>query len=337
MTRIRLPYIHEYIDITGAVRRYVRRRGFKKVPLPGLPGSDEFMRAYQEAIAGAAPAARRSHKDGTVADLVTRYYGSPKFDKLSELSKAQYREQLDRFVIEHGHRYVLDLTADKAEKVIVKIGTTRPGLANKYRAILSAVFRYAVRLRLRADNPFSAEVIDAYKLGSYRSWTDGEMESYRKRWPLGTRERLAYAVLLYTGQRISDAIKLTRSDVFSISQKKTGAELQIPKHPALVRAIKAGPSNGIYILGDENGRPLTENQLSDLVRDALRAAGLPPDCKPHGLRKANQRLLAEAGATTKQMQAISGHKTLRETERYSAQANQASLAASAMALLPDEE
>ena len=337
MTRIRLPYIHEYIDITGAVRRYVRRRGFKKVPLPGLPGSDEFMRAYQEAIAGAAPAARRSHKDGTVADLVTRYYGSPKFDKLSESSKAQYREQLDRFVIEHGHRYVLDLTADKAEKVIVKIGTTRPGLANKYRAILSAVFRYAVRLRLRADNPFSAEVIDAYKLGSYRSWTDGEMESYRKRWPLGTRERLAYAVLLYTGQRISDAIKLTRSDVFSISQKKTGAELQIPKHPALVRAIKAGPSNGIYILGDENGRPLTENQLSDLVRDALRAAGLPPDCKPHGLRKANQRLLAEAGATTKQMQAISGHKTLRETERYSAQANQASLAASAMALLPDEE
>ena len=231
MTRIRLPYIHEYIDITGAVRRYVRRRGFKKVPLPGLPGSDEFMRAYQEAIAGAAPAARRSHKDGTVADLVTRYYGSPKFDKLSESSKAQYREQLDRFVIEHGHRYVLDLTADKAEKVIVKIGTTRPGLANKYRAILSAVFRYAVRLRLRADNPFSAEVIDAYKLGSYRSWTDGEMESYRKRWPLGTRERLAYAVLLYTGQRISDAIKLTRSDVFSISQKKTGAELQIPTAP----------------------------------------------------------------------------------------------------------
>ena len=104
-----------------------------------------------------------------------------------------------------------------------------------------------------------------------------------------------------------------------------------------MRAIKAGPSNGIYILGDENGRPLTENQLSDLVRDALRAAGLPPDCKPHGLRKANQRLLAEAGATTKQMQAVSGHKTLRETERYSAQANQASLAASAMALLPDEE
>ena len=231
MTRIRLPYIHEYIDITGAVRRDVRRRGFKKVPLPGLPGWDEFMRAYQEAIAGAAPAARRSHKDGTVADLVTRYDGSPKFDKLSESSKAQYREQLDRFVIEHGHRYVLDLTADKAEKVIVKIGTTRPGLANKYRAILSAVFRYAVRLRLRADNPFSAEVIDAYKLGSYRSWTDGEMETYRKRWPLGTRERLAYAVLLYTGQRISDAIKLTRSDVFSISQKKTGAELQNPEAP----------------------------------------------------------------------------------------------------------
>lgn len=336
MTRIKLPYVHEYHDAQGVLRRYVRRRGFKRVPLPGLPGSEEFMRAYQDAVAGAKPVARQTHKEGTVADLVRRYYGSPKFDKLSESSKKQYRDQLDPFVTEHGHRLVCDLTADKAEKIIVKIGATRPGLANKVRAILSAVFRYAMRLRLRTDNPFSAEVIDAYKLGSYRSWTDGELESYRKRWPVGTRERLAFAVLLYTGQRVSDAVKLTRSDVFSFNQKKTGAELKIPQHPALMRAIKAGPSNGIYILGDQDGRPLTENQLSDLVREALRAAGLPPACKAHGLRKANQRLLAEYGATTKQMQAISGHKTLRETERYSAQANQASLAVAAIALLPDE-
>lgn len=337
MTRIKLKFIHEYHDANGVLRRYVRRRGFKRVPLPGLPGSEEFMRAYQEAIAGAQPMPKPSKREGTVGDLVTRYYGSPKFAKLSESSKEQYREQLDPFVIEHGHRFVRDLTADKAEKIITKIGTTRPGLANKVRAILSAVFRYAVKLRLRTDNPFSADVIDAYELGSYRSWTDGELESYRKRWPVGTRERLAFAVLLYTGQRVSDAIKLTRSDVFSITQKKTGAALKIPQHPALMRAIKAGPSNGLYILGDADGRPLTENQLSDLVRDALRAAGLPHDCKPHGLRKANQRLLAEAGATTKQMQAVSGHKTLRQTEQYSAQANQAVLATTAIALLPDEE
>ena len=141
----------------------------------GLSGGNSGSQASGAAVA----------QGGHGSDLVTRYYGSPKFDKLSVSSKEQYREQLDPFVIEHGHRFVRDLTADKAEKIIVKVGTTRPALANKYRAVLSAVFRYAVKLRIRTDNPFSAEVIDEYKLGSYRSWTDGELKSYRKRWPLG--------------------------------------------------------------------------------------------------------------------------------------------------------
>jgi hypothetical protein len=50
MTRIKLDYIHEFIDRHGKVRRYVRRPGRKRVPLPGLPGSEEFMAAYQLAL-----------------------------------------------------------------------------------------------------------------------------------------------------------------------------------------------------------------------------------------------------------------------------------------------
>ena len=43
------------------------------------------------------------------------------------------------------------------------------------------------------------------------------------------------------------------------------------------------------------------------------------------------RRLAECGATTKEIAAVSGHKTLKEVERYTEAADQARLARAAMA------
>jgi hypothetical protein len=52
MSRIRLKYVQAWVDREGRVHRYFRRRGYPRVPLPGLPGSFEFMAAYQAALAG---------------------------------------------------------------------------------------------------------------------------------------------------------------------------------------------------------------------------------------------------------------------------------------------
>ena len=51
LDKIKLPYVQAYRDCRGKVRHYVRRRGKPNVSLPGLPGSSEFMEAYQSAIA----------------------------------------------------------------------------------------------------------------------------------------------------------------------------------------------------------------------------------------------------------------------------------------------
>ena len=61
------------------------------------------------------------------------------------------------------------------------------------------------------------------------------------------------------------------------------------------------------------------------------AAGLPKRCKPHGLRKAACRRLAEAGCSANEIMAISGHATLKELIRYTAAADQARLARNALA------
>jgi integrase len=64
---------------------------------------------------------------------------------------------------------------------------------------------------MRRDNPF--ERVPKYKLGTHHTWTDAQLEAFEKRWPLGTRQRLAYALLLYTGQRVSDVVRMRRADI----------------------------------------------------------------------------------------------------------------------------
>lgn len=335
MTKIRLKFVHEYRDAKGRTWRYVRRPGMPQVRLPGLPGSPEFMAAYSEAIAGAAVPAGRGYKSGSLGNVVERYYRSVEFANLAPKSQATYRRVLSPHVERDGHRMVAELPHEKARKIIQEIGTAHPAMANLTRAVMVTVFEFAITCGIRNDNPFRR--IPIYKIGTRHTWTDDELATYEKHWPLGTRERLAYAVLLYSAQRVSDAVRLKRGPVLTLTQQKTGAELTLPIHPALARAIQAGPSNGIYLIGDASGRPISSGALTQLISKAVRLAGLPKRCVAHGLRKANQRLLAEKGATTKQMQAVSGHASLRETERYSAKANQATLAAAALALLPDED
>ena len=89
------------------------------------------------------------------------------------------------------------------------------------------------------------------------------------------------------------------------------------------------------IITDTRGRPL--RRLTNLIEKAAQLAGLPTRCVAHGLRKAALRRLAEHGGTTKEIAAISGHKSLSEIERYTARAEQARLARAAVAKLPDDK
>jgi len=62
----------------------------------------------------------------------------------------------------------------------------------------------------------------------HHTWTDAELAAFEARWPLGTRERLAYALLLYTAQRVGDAVEIHRADIKSgmirVVQEKTAED-----------------------------------------------------------------------------------------------------------------
>lgn len=73
------------------------------------------------------------------------------------------------------------------------------------------------------------------------------------------------------------------------------------------------------------GRQFTAFGLGNFMHAAIGAAGLT-GCRLHGLRKSAGRCLAEAGATTRQIMAVLGHKSLAEAENYTREAEQRRLA-----------
>jgi enterobacteria phage integrase len=242
-------------------------------------------------------------------------------------SQRTYRTALKPILAVHGHRLVRDLPKPAARHIIEEIGATRPGMANLTRAALSKIMAYAIAINIREDNPFAG--LTRYRLGTFHTWTDQEIAAFEQRWPLGTRERLAFALLLYTGQRGGDVCRMTRSDII-------GGRIRVVQDKARKGTTneKAGPVVGMHhLITDARGKPLSA--LTDVVEAAVRKAGLPERCVAHGLRKAALRRLAECGATTKQIAAVSGHRSLSEIERYTARADQAGLADSPIAKLPD--
>jgi integrase len=287
------------------------------------------MAAYQTLLGDMpAPTTKIS---GSLGLLITEFYASRAFRDLKTSSKQTYRAALEPLAKVHGHR-TAKITHRQAAKLIADIGETKPSMANLTKRVLQAVYKYAVKASWVDANPIIG--IDPFKTGTHHTWTEGELQTFEKRWPLGTRQRLAYALLLYTGQRVGDVAKMNRGDVVGtelhVIQQKTGTELHLPFVAEIQKALLAYPAKGLTLIGREDGKPMTRAGLTRFMSDAIAEAGLSAKCVSHGLRKAAMRRLAEAGKTTKQIAAVSGHKSLREVERYTDAAEQRRLAQDAM-------
>jgi integrase len=335
MTRIKLDYVHEYLDRHGKLRRYFRRPGFKRIALPGIPGSDEFMTAYQLALAGQPPRLQigtSRTKPGTVNAAIVGYYSSLAFRQLAPNTQRDRRGILERFREAHGDKRIALLPQ---EFIVRALGKCTPAMARHWLVAFRALLRFAVSEGFRVDDPTQGIKSPRYKSEGYHTWTEAEIAQYEARHPLGTRARLALALLLYTAQRRSDVITMGRQHVrdgaIAVRQQKTGATLQIPIHAELRKALDASPSEHLTFLVTWQGKPFTGRGFGNWFHKCCADAKLPEACSAHGLRKAACRRLAEAGCTAHQIAAISGHATLQEVERYTKAADQVRLARQAFA------
>jgi integrase len=254
-------------------------------------------------------------------------------------TQSTYRNIINRFCGQtdrEGRSNGDKATATLQREHIVKLMAARadkPESANGLRKALRAMMKHAVEIGLRDDDPTRDVKAIRVKSGGYHSWTDAEIAQFEERHPIGSRARLALALLLYTGQRRSDAVRMGRQHIrdgmLHVHQVKTGTELDIPVHPELEAIIIDTPTDHLTFLTTAFGRPFTPSGFGNWFREQCDAACLP-HCSAHGLRKAAARRLAEAGCTEHEIAAITGHASLREVARYTKAADQKRLAVAAM-------
>jgi integrase len=121
-----------------------------------------------------------------------------------------------------------------------------------------------------------------------------------------------------------------------VRQEKTSTPLMIPVHPELAAALASVPKTNLTFLVTERGAPFTSAGFGNWFRDRCNEAGLP-QCSAHGLRKLAATRLANAGCSTDQIKAITGHRSLSEVARYTKQADQRRLALQAMERLTADQ
>ncbi len=329
-------YVHSFVDRHGKPRFYFRRSGFKRMPLPGLPWSPEFMAAYEAAIAKTPRVDIGSSRTvaGTVNAVVIGYFGSAAFHNLAPASRRQYRDILERFRREHGDKRIGTLERRNVMAMLdAKSGT--PGAARDFLRCLRVVIRYAMNIGLRAEDPTIGIRVAQPKTDGWHTWTEDDIATFEARYPINSKPRLALALLLFTGQRRADVIRLgpqhARDGVLSVRQQKTGAALAIPVTAALATVLEATPKSHLTFLVTDRGEPFQPATFTKWFGRCCDAAGLPKGCSAHGLRKAACRRLAEAGCSANEIAAISGHASLREVERYTRAADQARMARNAVA------
>jgi integrase len=290
--RLKLPpYVQAFVDRHGRARFYFRRPGFKRMPLPGLPWSPEFMAAYEQALAGQpAPIGIERVAPGTLRALAVSYFASSAFRTTRASTQYTYRNVIDRLCAEHGDKRVAFLQRDHVVKLLAARAGT-PATANALRRSLRALMLHAVEIGLRSDDPTRDVRKLPTKGDGYHSWTEGEIEQFERHHPIGSRARLAFALLLYTGQRRSDVVRMGRQhlsdNAICVRQVKTGREVWVPVHEALAPIIADASGNLTFLLTGQ-GKPHTAAGFGNWFRDQCRAAGLH-GCSAHGLRKAAAR------------------------------------------------
>ena len=195
------------------------------------------------------------------------------------------------------------------------------------------MFEWAVGEGRLPDNPALGVTRQKVKTAGYKTWSEAEIERFEAKHPIGTKARLAFGLLLFTGQRRGDVVKMgpqhIDGGVLSIVQEKTGTPVVIPLHPKLREIINATPSGHLSFLVTHFGKPYTAPGFGNWFRELANEAGCP-DVSAHGLRKATATRLADMECTVHEIASILGHTSIAVVEIYTRAANRKALAKSAM-------
>jgi len=340
MPRPRPPHLHHEPSRHGRSVWYVRVGKGPRIRIRAEYGTTEFEASYQAALRGEQPPAKATVRVGSLKWLIARYRETPAWLTLSPATRRQRENIFNEIIKSAGADPYNQIT----EKTIAggrdRRGNT-PAQARHFIDTLRGLFKWAKGAGFVKANPAAGvEYPRQRKSQGFPVWTEEELAKYEAHWPIGTRQRVWLAVLLYTGLRRGDAVRLgrqhVRDGVATIRTEKSQGEIEvtIPLLPELLETLRAGPTGELAFICGARGQPLTKESFGNLFKDACRAAGVRKSA--HGVRKAGATRAAHNGATVAELEAIFGWVGGRMASHYTRSADRVRLARGAIGKLANE-
>ena len=315
---------------SGTVRWVYRdKRGKKQLkgifgepPLAITPAVMDAYNAAREALGG-----KELRGSATLGWLIEKYLREKHF--ASKLTLADQRSVLGRIQTSHGHRPFATMKTKHVEALRDEVGG-HPG--NKRVKYLKQMFGWATKQGIAKTNPtIEAEKIKIASEG-YTAWTREDVLAFEERHPVGTKARLAFALFLYTGQRVSDVaqwgpLNLRAGRLVYVQHKGRTQQIKrrsIPVTPPLQAILDASPLGTTMWLETDYGKPFSIKGLGNKMRQWCDEADLK-ELSAHGIRKATGNLAAERGCSAHQIMQILG-VTLAIAESYTRAADEIRLA-----------
>ena len=304
----KLPqFCYREVTVHGQVRYYFRRRKGKRTRLPEFDTPD-FWEAYTRALEDQAPkrSARASH--GTLEWLIEIYRSTSDYQGLSPATRRQRDNIFSGVLKTAGDANYTTIT----RSVIVKGREKRiatPAQSRNFLDAMRGLFRWAAEAELVETDPTAGVKNPRRAKGpGFAAWSEDDVQAYCARWPIGTRERVWFEVLINTGLRRGDAVLLgkqhVKDSVATAQTGKTGMEVNVPLSPVFLELMDKSPTGDLAFISGGRGLPLTKESFGNMFRKACAEAGVSKSA--HGLRKLAATRVAEAGATVAELEAIFG-------------------------------
>lgn len=289
-----------------------------------LPDPTDPRFAEELARVNGTAAQRSEPGHGTIAALVREKRRLLAPVKMADETRRAWSYYLGLIEEEHGAKLVADLRKSRVIKIRDSMIET-PGKANAYISKLRALLDLAIDRDLIITNP--AKDVGRLAGGEYEPWPAEVLDAaLAKAKPM---LRLAIVTELFSGQRISDVIRMQHGwhdfTMMELRSKKTETDTAIPMHPFWVAEIRAMPRRAVTLLYDRSGKPFVDtDRLQAQLRRLMRELGfVGEDGVPlysfHGLTKNACCYLTELGLSDTQISAITG-KTPETVRHYAKRA-----------------
>jgi len=335
----KLPqYCYRQKSRHGKICYYFRRKKGPRVRLPDFETAD-FWEAYTRALRDQEPPAKTRAQRGTLEWLIDVYRQSSAYLGLSAATRRQ-RDNIFKGVIKSAGKASY---ADITRAVIVKGREARAATPAQSRNFLDAMrglFRWALETDLVATDPTVGVKNPRRPKGAgFAAWTEDDVAAYCQRWPVGTRERAWFEVLINTGLRRGDAVCVGRphlkNNVLTIQTEKTGMSVSIPLSTAFLDIMALSQTGDLTFVCGANGRPLVKESFGNLFRKACLAADVNKSA--HGIRKLAATRIADAGATVAELEAIFGWSGGGMASLYTRTSDRTRLAKSGMEKMQNKD